>query len=1017
MNRALRTYLPSLAAALLAAVFLVPNSALAQNGSMAGTITDAGTGAPISGATVLIGGSALVGVTNDQGEYSIANIRPGLVMVSVQRIGYRAVGDSVRVAAGERVTKNFTMTVTVSTLSEVVVTGVTGNTQRRAQAAVVASLPVAELARQAPIQNVGEILQSRLPGVSVSASSGSAGSSKQIRIRGASSISLSNQPLIFIDGIRVSEAQNSPGVGGQLTDRLNDINPDDIESIEVVKGPAAATLYGADASSGVIQIITKKGRLGSNSFQQTLRIDVSTIDQNWTPPSNFGRCSAAAIAPTSTNPLCRGNELNALIEDNPLERVGAFRTGNERNFGWTGRGGGSNYGYFLSATSDKTLGTLPNNSFERNGFRSNVNFVPDSRFKVDIGLNILQSATVLPDNDNNIYGWLGGALLGSPTTRNDSGNPSQDGFFGFNRQFDAIKNIQNRVETRRTQANVTASYQPTDWFTNRFTIGADLSRDELTKFYPRNDGQQYAGNLNTGDNTQNRIGFDRFTIDYLGSMRTTLGDEDQWGVNFSGGLQSIITRQDNAFANGFGFTTNAANSVSNASTRTGGQTFAEQKALGYLGELQLSSRDRRFLQIGGRIDQNSSFGVRAGEDIPPYFFLPKIGASWVISEERFFDPLASLFTQMRLRAAWGTTGRSPNPGASLTTFSAAPFAITGAAQSGAIPNNPGNDSLRAERGTEFEFGIDAATWDDRISMELTYFNKNTTDLLLQRPLAPSLGFLGDPFANIGEVSNTGVELTLTANLLRTSNLDWELRVGGNTLNNKLISLGDSSLARVAPFGTLNRFTEGFQLGSFVTKTIRDINETTGVVTVADTLEVFDNIMPTLEWNVTNTFTVFKNFRVSALLDAKAGFSVYNNTDFFRETQLVRSDRRLDTTVLSRRERLRRYGNPTPGQPAFVQENGAPTTVNEVREAYIQKGDFIRLREVSLTYSLPRSLAGRLGPISGGTFTIAGQNLALWTDYEGADPEVTSAAAAQFSRTDFLTQPNPRRIVFKTNFIF
>ncbi len=1007
MIRALRTYLPSLAVALIAAVAFVPKVVQAQAGSLTGTITDATSGAPIGGATVLIGGTTLVGVSNDRGEYSISNIRPGRLLVSVQRIGYKAQGDTVRLEAGGRVTKNFTLSATVSTLSEVVVTGVTGNTQRRAQAAVVASIPVGDMARTQPVSSVNEILQSRLPGVSVNTASGTAGSSRSIRIRGASSISLSNQPLIFIDGIRVSEGQNSPGVGGQATDRLNDINPDDIESIEVVKGPAAATLYGADASSGVIQIITKKGKLGSNTFQQSLRMDFSQIEQNWTPPDNFGNCSAALVAPTSTNPLCRGQAVGTLIRDNPLERVNAFRTGSERNFGWTGRGGGSNYGYFLSATSDKTLGTLPNNSFERNGFRSNVNLVPDERFKVDIGLNLLQSETALPDNDNNIYGWLGGALLGTPTTRNDSGNPSNDGFFGFNRQFDAIRNIDNRVESRRTQANVTATYQPTNWFTNRMTVGADLARDEITRFFPLNAGQQYAGNLNTGDNTQNRIGFDRFTIDYLGNMRTTLGEDDQWGVNLSGGLQSILTRTDVTFATGFGFTTNAANSVNNASTRSGGQNFTEEKALGYLGELQLSSRDRRFIQLGARVDQNSSFGEGA-----PSFFLPKIGASWVISEERFFDPLSSIFSQLRLRAAWGTTGRSPTPGASLTTFSAAPFAITGAAQSGAIPNNPGNDSLKAERGEEFEVGFDASTWNDRINLEFTYFDKTTKDLLLQTPLPPSLGFLSDPFANIGEVSNSGLEVTLTANLLRSENLDWELRVGGNTLNNKLVSLGG-----VNPFNTLNRFQEGYQLGSFVTKTIRSINEETGVVVVSDTLEYFDNILPTLEWNVSNTITVFKNFRVSALLDAKSGFSIYNNTDFFRETQLVRSDNRLDLTKLSRRERLRRYGNDTPGRPAFVQENGASTTVNEVREAYIQKGDFVRLREVSLTYTLPRSLTSRMGILNGGTFTLAGQNLALWTDYEGADPEVISAATGNFSRTDFLTLPNPRRIVFKTNFTF
>ncbi len=1007
MTRLLRTCLSPLAAALLVASAFCSSTAFAQPGSLAGTVTDVATGAPIGGATILIGGTTLVGVSNDQGQYSIANIRPGLSLVSVQRIGYKAQGDSVRIAAGERITRNFALSATVSTLAEVVVTGVTGNTQRRAQAAVVASLPVADLARSAPVSNVNEILQSRLPGVSVNSSSGTVGGARSIRIRGASSISLSNSPLIFIDGIRVSEGQNTPGVGGQRTDRLNDLNPDDIESIEVVKGPAAATLYGADASAGVIQIITKKGKLGSNSFQQSLRIDVSQIDQNWTPPDNVATCSAALVAATSVNPLCRGQSVGTIVRDNPLTRVGAFRTGGERNLGWTGRGGGSNYGYFLSATSDKAEGTLPNNSFERIGFRSNVSLVPDARFKVDLGFNILQSDTDLPDNDNNVYGWLGGALLGTPLSRNDTGNPSSDGWFGFARQFEAISSIKNTVSSRRAQGVVTLNYQPVDFFTNRFTVGVDLARDEIGRFFPRNDVGQYQGNANTGDNTQTRFGFDRYTLDFLSNVKGSYGAEDEWGVNLSGGLQSIITRSDNTFTNGFGFTTNAANSVSNASTRTGGQSFSEEKSLGYLGELQISSRDRRFVQLGARIDQNSSFGEGA-----PSFFLPKVGASWVVSEEGFFQPLLGALTQLRLRAAWGSTGRSPNPGASLTTFSAAPFAITASQSAGAIPLNPGNDSLKAERGTEFEAGLDASAFDDRVSLELTYFNKNTRDLLLNRPLPPSLGFLANPFANIGEVSNTGIELSLRANLISTENFDWETTIGGNTLNNELVSLGE-----INPFGTTYRFTEGYQLGSLVTKTIRSIDETTGVVTVADTLEVFGGTLPTREWNWFNTFTVFKNFRISTLLDSKTGHRVFNNTAFFRETQLVRDANRVDPDLLSRRERLRRYGNDTPGQPAFVQEDGKATSVNEVREAYFQSGDFVRLREVSLSYSLPANVTSRLGILRGGTFTIAAQNLALWTDYEGADPEVVSNLGNDFDRQDFLTLPNPRRFVFKTNFIF
>ncbi len=1010
MLRALRTYLLPLTAALLAAVVVLPGSASAQAGSLAGTVTDATSGAPIGGVTVLIGGTTLVGVSNDRGEYSIANIRPGLILVSLQRIGYRARGDSVRVAAGERVVRNFTMTATVSTLSEVVVTGVTGNTQRRAQSAVVASISASDIVRNTPVSSVNELLQSRLAGVSVNTASGSVGSSRSIRIRGASSINLSNQPLIFIDGIRVSEAQNSLNVGGQISDRLNDINPDDIESIEVVKGPAAATLYGADASAGVIQIITKKGKLGSNSFQQNIRFDFSTIDQNWTPPDNFALCTAtgnASVATTSLNPLCRGQTIGTLVRDNPLVRENAFRDGLERNLGWTGRGGGSNYGYFLSATADKAIGTLDVNRFERYGFRSNVNLVPSAQFKVDIGLNLLQSNTRLPDNDNNGFGWIGGGLLGSPSTRRDDGSGA-DGWFGNNRGPEEIRAIVNGLESRRTQANVTATYQPANWFTNKFTVGADLSRDEFTNFYPRNSRQSYGGLLSAGDNTQGRLGFDRFTIDYLGNVKRTLGSEDQWGVNLSGGVQSIISRTDFTESNGNGFISNSANSVVNASQRTGTQNFSETKLLGYLSELQISSRDRRFIQFGARVDQASSFG---GES--PSFFLPRVGASWVISEESAFNGLTGFINQLRLRAAYGTTGRAPGPTAALTTFAGAPTAITGASLPGVILGNPGNDSLRAERGTEFEAGFDAAIWNDRISIDVTYFDKRTADLLLAVPLPPSLGFTSNPVRNIGKVSNRGIELTVNASLVRTSNFDWSTTIAGNTLRNRLEDLGG-----VNAFGTLNRFTEGFSLGAFVTKPIRSIDEATGRVIVADTFEVVGNSLPTREWSWTNTFTVAKNFRINALIDSKTGHSIFNNTAFFRETQIVTSDNRLDVNKLPRRERLRRYGNDTPGQPAFVQENGVSTNVNDAREAYIEKADFIRFRELSLGYSLPQSLFSRLGNrISGATFTIAAQNIALWTDYSGADPEVVSAAGAQFDRTDFLTLPNPRRLVFKTNFTF
>ena len=305
-----------------------------------------------------------------------------------------------------------------------------------------------------------------------------------------------------------------------------------------------------------------------------------------------------------------------------------------------------------------------------------------------------------------------------------------------------------------------------------------------------------------------------------------------------------------------------------------------------------------------------------------------------------------------------------------------------------------------------------------MSAELTYFRKATKDLIIAKPQPPSLGFASFPLANIGSVENSGLELALNISALNKANVRWDIRAGANTLHNELTSLGSGAdLVLPFPLGGVGRTIVGQQLGVPVSKRIESINTTTNVVTVSDTLAPMGNLFPTFEWNLTNTVTLFKSIRLSALLDAKRDFIVSNNTAFFRETQLVRSNLRLDPTALSATERLRRFGNPTSGQPAFVTNKGNPATVNDVRDAYLERGDFVRLREVSATYTLPSSLARRMrGVVDGASVTFAMQNVKLWTDYSGPDPEVNSQTGA-FSREDFLTLPNPRKTVLRFNFTF
>jgi len=999
-----RAKVSRLAAVATSLLFALPAAGLqAQTGTISGKVTDAATKAPLADVRVVISGTAFETQTNREGEYRLLNVRPGVTGVSAFRIGYKAKQDTIRVVAGQTATLNLEMSASVINLSEVVVTGTAGNQERKAQAALVASVTAADVIKDAPVTNVANLLQSRVPGVALSSQSGTKGTATQIRIRGASSINLSNQPLIFIDGVRVNEGITGSGQSGQAYDRFNDLNPEEIESIEVVKGPAAATLYGADASAGVIQIITKKGRTGSNSFQQTLRFEQgqASVD-HVTIPDNFGACSAALVAPTSTNPLCRGQAVGTLVSDNPLNRVGVFRKGDEQVFNYGIRGGGQNYGYALSYGSDNSTGTLPNEAFNRYNVRSNANYIANPKLNVEASLGLAQTSTRLPDNDNNVFGWLGGGLLGSPLTRSDAPNrdATQDGWYSL-RKYNAINSIDRELLSKRVTTAVTANYSPTAWFTNRFTGGMDIANDLQTSFFPRNDSLWYGGQTDGGSNTQTHRTAERYTFDYLGNMKKQWGTA--WETNLSFGLQAISTRNQNVGSTGIGFVTNDNNSVNSAATTTGTSGFTEQRQYGYLGQLQIGNNNKRFLQVGVRIDRNSSFG-----DNSPTFVLPKIGGSWAIGEEDFFLPLASTINTLRLRAAWGTTGRSPQPGDALQTLNSASYNITGTTGAGAVLGNPGNSDLKPERGTEFEAGLDAGFLDNRVSTELTYFRKQTDDLIIARPIPPSLGFNNNPLANLGSVLNSGWELAVNVQAINASNFRWDVRGAANTLRNELLSLGGQ-----APFalGGVGRTIVGQQLGVMVAKTVQSVDLQNGRAVVTDTLTPVGNLFPTLEWNLTNTFTIAKNFRVTAMIDAKKDFTVYNNTRFFRETQLVRSNVRLDTTLLSREERIRRFG------PFVSEATGAAVTINDARAGFIEEGDFVRFRELSATYTLPQSLTTRIASrFQSASVTFAMQNVKLWTNFSGFDPEVNAQTGA-FSREDFLTAPIPRRAVVRLNLTF
>jgi TonB-linked SusC/RagA family outer membrane protein len=984
----------------LAMFVLAPRRLAAQGANIEGTITDAASGAPIADARVTVEGTRLQGVTNVRGYYRIANVPSGTITLMVRRIGYKTLSTALTLADNQNFTGNYAIAASVVMLEEVVVTGTAGRQERRAQGAVVSDVNVADITAVAPINNATDALQSRVPGVSVTGASGSSGTSNQIRIRGAASISLSNEPLLYIDGVRVASA-GAPQwfTGGQAYERLNDLEPEDIESMEIVKGPAAATLYGADATAGVIQVITKRGRPGSGRFTQSVILDYNSLNRNFTPRTNYGRCSAANVA-NANNLLCFGQPVGTLVSDNPLLRQNAFRTGNTVGINWSGRGGGSNYGYYTSLNREVEDGVLPNNGFDRHSGRVNFNWIPSQNLTLDAGVGVTVSLTDLPDNDNNIFGWLGNAQLGSPLTRTVDGT-GQDGWFGTQRDVAAMKLIENERQTHRTIGTLTANWAPRPNFTHRFTAGMDWVREEDRRFLPKNSRGSY--NINTGQIQEARRGIERYTLDYLGNVQNNLSASVVSNLSF--GFQLVDTREELVFATGEGLTVNSNNVVTAASLRSGGQDWILNRSVGVIGQWQVGLNNRLYGQVGLRLDNASSFGRDAS-----WVVLPKLSVSWVPSEEPFWK--FGFVNTLRLRAAWGTTGRIPQAGASLTTLQSAPYIESGASAPGAIPLNPGNPALKFERGEEIEGGFDATFMRDRLGLELTYFNKKSQDLLLQQPLPPSQGFIQNPWVNIGELVNRGFEIAVRGMPVNTPSVSWDIRLGMNTLHNEVTDMG-----AVPAFGALNRVEQGWQLGAWRTRKIVSVDTITGVVTVTEAPVFAGNVLPTFEANLTTNVTLKRNLRLYGLIDTKRGHKVRNFTDFFRETQLVRSNARLDTTVLSKVERLRRYGNPNAGQPAFVTETtGLPMTVNDVQDAYIQDASFVRLRELSLTYTLPSRYA-RAFRAATASVTVAGQNLALWTKYEGFDPEVVSNAVALYNRDDFFTQPPVRRAVFRVNLTF
>jgi TonB-linked SusC/RagA family outer membrane protein len=987
--------------------------------TVTGHVTDGRSGEPIPSATVGVLGTAIATSTGRDGSYRLTRVPSGARTIVVRRIGYAAATRPIELTDGGTAAVDFPLQTSAVNLQEVVVTGTAGNQTRAAQGAVVATLDASDVAGKAPVSTVTDVLQGRVAGVVVRTSSGTTGSAPRINIRGATSISLSNAPLVFIDGVRayggsrqdVGKYHNLAGLGGQSVSALNDINPDDIESIEVVKGPAASTLYGADASAGVIQVITKKGRLGTRHFSQNITTEWNQIDPNFTPLPIYAKCTAANVL-ASGPALCQGLTAGAVISDNPLQREDVFHNGHLGAFEYNAQGGGDSYGYFVSGSVNNEIGTSPSNSYLRHTGRTNFNWTASPTLSAEASVGLSRNYYRLPQGDDANYGYLTqqyalnnikGVTVAPDGTRSG----------GLSTPIAGLSAIQNELTSVRFTPSAIVRYNPLPWFTNRLTLGGDLSSTHGTTFFPPNTQNWYAGDQANGyvEDVQNPINI--YTVDYLGSMHMEFGRDKQIASDFSFGSQYINSVTNYLAGVGIGIATASSNLVSSASTTESHQSYSQSKSLGVLAQEQLSFGQKLFLQAGARVDRNSAFGTAYGN-----LFLPKVSASYVLSQEPFWAQLAPAISTLRLRAAYGTTGRSPDPGASLRTY--APFSyitLNGAVGPGVVQASPGNPDLKPERGTEFETGFDAGFFHERAGLELTYFDKKTSDLLLQNPLAPSLAYTSNPFINAGKVDNRGLEFTVRATPIDRHNVSWDASFTGSTLKNKLVSLGSVAIpnqTEVSPDLTI-RYVVGQPLAAWYSSRITNVDAAGGFATVTSSPEYVAPQFPTFTGNFSNTVTIFRNLRLYGLLTMQSGAKTLNVTDLYRDLTGTSGQLNLPAGQggYSTEEQIAHSG-------PFKTASGTPVAL--VLDRYLQSTDFVRLQEVSLQLSLPDAVVRQLRA-GGGTLTIGGRNLHLWksSEWTGTDPEVqantTISGFQQFSSVEEFTVPPSRRWLARINLQF
>lgn len=874
-------------------------------GTIRGTVT-APEGTPLANVQVSIVGSRLGAATARDGGFIIARVPVGPMTLRFRLIGYAAVSKPVTVVAGQDVTVDAMLSAAAIALDEMVVTGTAGSARKREVGNSIGSINVAD--NPQPQTDFGSLLAGKLSGVQVTGGSGNAGAGKAIRLRGNTSVALSNQPLFYIDGVRVRSDEypkNIPETGSNLrsgninSSPLNDINPDDIERIEVVKGAAAATLYGTDAAAGVIQIFTKRGSQGAPKWQLNLNSGFSKLQK-------FG---------TDDAPL--------LFMD-PYVRNGQ-QTGAQMS---VSGGTNNNVRYFLSVGSDATQGVLPNDFERKYNVRANFDFNPARNLLLSWNSSYTNDQLDNTPAGNNAHGLTLNAFR---RDRNYYGSANADTI----RQ---VLAYQLNTAIDRAIFGLTSTWTPFAFFSSRGTVGLDRAGVENRNLRPYGFAQAPQGIIND-QRWANRT----LSIDWVNNLTHTLRNGDINGtLSFGTQYVSSEVADNSSYSEGFpgpGEPTVSSGSLKNAfenrqTVITGG---------GFVQGL-VGLKDRYFVTVGLRIDGNSAFGKNFG--LQRY---PKVSGSWVASDESWWP--SSFNSTLKVRSAIGQAGRAPGAFDAVQTWD--PVGWGG--QPAFRPLNLGSPDLGPERTTEREVGFDLTAFGNRLNMDFTAFNAKTTDALFPVTSIPSEGFLNSQLKNVGTLQKSGIEMTLAGSVLDRKHLGINASVALTTNSSKVVSLGGAPAFQI---GTANAFAwviEGEQVPMIRGRRVVDrdaLHEPNAPLNVIENYN-FGPSQPNRILSGNISVRTWRNVTVSVRGEYQSGAFISENSSFQALSRSV-----LWPTCFSA------YDNIKANKPITNFETATCIQKNIKSDMLIFPADFFKLRDLTLSIPL-----GKLIPQTASTMLV------------------------------------------------